>query len=299
SLHKKSSEELYEQIYNLFIEGKFDDALAMKHHADSLYGNHYWSPQLLYIEAVYHIQQRDDSSAIKALNHIVTLYPANPIVPRVKKLIEVLGRRREIEDYLINLKIEHAPEDSTKITIAPTRQQIGTPLLQDSTTVGKVKAPVTYIPPSKADSLRTLPPKPVAPALPTAFTYAPEKPHYVALVMDKVDPVYVNEAKNAFSRYHKEKYPDQTIAITPMPLTDDIRFVLFGAFDNAASAMDYIDKTRKLAATDIIPWMPPTKYSFILVSEINLELLKSNKDLPQYRKFLEQRFPTLFPPSGK
>ncbi len=293
SLHKKGSEQLYDEIYNLFIEGKFDEALARKHDADSLFGNHYWSPQLLYIEAVYHIQQRDDSTAIKTLSHIVSLYPASPMVPRVKKLIEVLGRRREIEDYLINLKIEHAPEDSTVITIANARQQVGTPLIQDSTTVGKVKPAVTYIPPPKTDSAKAAI-KPVAPALPSSFTYDPAKPQYVVLVMDKVDPVYVNEAKNAFARYHKEKYPDKNIAITPLPLTDDIRFVLFGLFDNAASALDYIDKTRKLAATDIIPWMPVAKYSFIMVSEINLEVLKNNKDIPQYKQFLASKLPDYF-----
>ncbi|HEY4149541.1 MAG TPA: tetratricopeptide repeat protein, partial [Chitinophagaceae bacterium] len=145
SLHKKSSEQSYDQIYNLFIEGKFDEALARKHDADSLYGNHYWTPQLLYIEAVYHIQQRDDSTAIKSLNHIVSLYPGSPMADRAKKLVEVLGRRRQIEDYLTNLKIERSPEDSTAVTIAnaPTRQQVGTPLRQDSATVGTVKPAVT------------------------------------------------------------------------------------------------------------------------------------------------------------
>ncbi len=52
----------YEDIYNLFIEGRFDSAVAEKKKADSLYGNSFWTPQLLYIEAVYHVKQKDDSS---------------------------------------------------------------------------------------------------------------------------------------------------------------------------------------------------------------------------------------------
>ncbi|HSC37095.1 MAG TPA: tetratricopeptide repeat protein [Chitinophagaceae bacterium] len=294
SAHKKSGEELYDQIYNLFIEGKFDEALAKKHDADSLFGNHFWSPQLLYIEAVYHIQQRNDSTAVSVLNHLVSLYPATAMASRARKLIEVLGRRREIEDYLTNLKIERPTEDSTDMTIvSPTpRQQVGTPLIQDSTTVGKVKAPVNIIRPRADTAAAAI--KPAAAPLPSSFSFVPGLPEQVVLVMDKVDPVYVTEAKNAFARYHKEKYADKALEITPLPLTDDIRFMLIGKFSDVASALDYIDKTRKLAATDIIPWMPVAKYTLMLISDANLELLKSNRDLPGYKKFLSQHLPDYF-----
>src|SRR6202022_1587304 len=46
----------YENIYELFIEGKFSEALDAKKKADSIYGDNYWSPQLLYIESVYYIR---------------------------------------------------------------------------------------------------------------------------------------------------------------------------------------------------------------------------------------------------
>ena len=32
-----------------------------------LYGVNYWTPQLLYIEALHHVKNRDDSAAIKGL----------------------------------------------------------------------------------------------------------------------------------------------------------------------------------------------------------------------------------------
>ena len=81
--------------------------------------------------------------------------------------------------------------------------------------------------------------------------------------MDKVDPVYVNEAKNAFNRYNKEKYYNKQIDIVPLPLTDDMRFMLMGKFDNAIVALDYL-KQSKFAGrrTDIIPWMPAAKIFF-------------------------------------
>ncbi len=38
------------------------------------------------------------------------------------------------------------------------------------------------------------------------FTWSPSKPQNVALVMSKVDPVYVTESKNAFDRYNRENF---------------------------------------------------------------------------------------------
>ncbi|HEY1022899.1 MAG TPA: tetratricopeptide repeat protein, partial [Flavisolibacter sp.] len=61
----------YENVYNLFIEGKFGEAETAKRIADSTYKTTYWDPQLLYIEAVYHIKQRQDSVATSVLQTIV------------------------------------------------------------------------------------------------------------------------------------------------------------------------------------------------------------------------------------
>jgi tetratricopeptide (TPR) repeat protein len=292
---KQEAAQVYDDVYNLFIEGKFDEALSRKHVADSLYGKHYWSPQLLYIEAVYHIHQRNDSAAKQVLNNINTLYPGTAMAAKAKTMIDVLGRRAQIEDYLTKLQIERPKEDS--VTAAA-----GTPMTQ-----GPVvnKAPVKN---GITDSAQTAkkpgdnkPVKTVIDSSATAkkpvpgnFVNTPEQPHYVVLVMDKVDPVYVTEAKNAFTRYNKEKYYNQQIDVIPLALTDDIRFVLMGSFENAAKALDYLDKTSKLAPTEIIPWMPAPKYSFIIITENNLELLKNNKDVPAYKKFLIQHFKDRF-----
>ncbi len=293
SLHQKDGAALYDNIYNLFIEGKFEEAIQKKHNADSLYGKYFWNPQLLYIEAVYHIQQRDDSSAKVVLNHIQTLYPSTPMAAKAKKLMEVLGRRKEIERYLTNLQLKMPVEDSTQAVAAA-------PKTMAPATVTPLNKP-QIIPKKSTDSLINHPLKDsIAIAKKPAivnnsmFSYAPEKIHLVALVMDKVDPVYVNEAKNAFARYHKEVYYNKQIEINPMALTDDIRLIVFSKFDNAAVALDYVSKAKKLAPSELIPWMPAAKYSFIIITESNLELLKNNKDIAAYKKFLLQNFPGSF-----
>jgi len=291
---KNEGAPLYDEVYNLFIEGKFEEALSKKHAADSLYGKHFWSPQLLYIEAVYYVHERNDSAAKVTLNNINSLYPNTPMAAKARTMIDVLSRRKQIEDYLTKLQIER-PKDDDSITVPA---QVGTPMVQ-----GQVvnKPPVRLL---ITDSGKTIN-KPVdtsltakktalAPPASSQFVNAPELGHYVVLVMDKVDPVYVSEAKNAFTRYNKEKYYNRQIDINPLPLTDDIRFMLIGKFENAAVALDYLDKSRKLAASDIIPWMPAAKYSFIIITDNNLEILKNSKDVPAYKRFLIQNFKDVF-----
>ena len=97
--------ERYERIYNMFIEGDFVNAVAEKKNADSLYGKNYWSPQLLYIESVNYIKERNDSQAILVLRDIISLYPESPLKPKAITMIDVLSRRSEIEAYLNNLQV--------------------------------------------------------------------------------------------------------------------------------------------------------------------------------------------------
>jgi tetratricopeptide (TPR) repeat protein len=297
SLHKKEGAQSYEEIYNLFIEGRFDEALAKKRNADSIYGKYFWTPQLLYIESVYHIQQRNDDAAKSVLNNIVSMYPGTPMAARSQKLVEVLGRRKEIEDYLTKLEIQRPTEDSVVIVAEPPRQANPVAVQQNVPAQNQPTQPVVNnIAKPKSDTAQAIKqPVTVTPApSSTTFVNAPASQHFVALVMDKVDPVYVNEARNAFNRYHKEKYYNKPLEITQLPLTDDMKFMLVGKFENAVEAMDYADKAKKLAPADIIPWMPAAKYSFIIITEANLEVLKNNKDVPAYRKFLAQSFPGSF-----
>jgi hypothetical protein len=289
SLRKQEGTQSYSEIYNLFIEGKFDEALSKKHLADSIHGKSFWTPQLLYIEAVYHIQQRNDSTAKTVLGNIISMYPGTPMANKAQRLVDVLGRRKEIEDYLTKLQIERPKDDSTAMVIIEPReakpvtvqQTVQPPVQQQQPVDNKVIQP-------RPNSVQIV--KKDAPA-PSAFVNAPALPHYVVLIMDKVDPVYVNEAKNAFNRYNKEKYYSRQIDIAPLALTDDTRFMLIGPFPNIAEAMDYTEKAKKLAAGDIIPWMPAEKYSFTVITDPNLEVLKNKKDVPAYKKFLGQYFP--------
>jgi outer membrane protein assembly factor BamD (BamD/ComL family) len=279
--------QTYETIYGMFLEGKFDEALTEKKKADSSFGKNYWSPQLLYIESVFYIKERKDSLAINTLKNIETLYPTSSLKPKATTLIEVLGRRAAIEKYLTELQVTRATDDKIivaddkPVAIAAPKAIVAKPL--DT----KVVAPVIIKKPL-SDSIKT-PPVYVN----KSFTLQPDKPHYVAMILDKVAAVYVNEAKNALERFNKESMATVNIAIKKDTLNAEKSLLLFSSFENADVAMKYFDKIKKVAPTEL-SWLQAAKYSFIIISDNNLQLLQANKDLIGYKQLLNANFPNKF-----
>jgi hypothetical protein len=284
----------YERVYNLFIEGEFDKALEEKKVADSLYGNNYWTPQLLYIESVYYIKQREDSLAIDVLNNIIVSYPNSPLKNKAATMIDVLKRRSEIENYLTNLQIERAKENEpVVINETPVTRQTDTVYINRQDSLGNITnrdSAGNNI--TKRDSLAN-PLKEVNPPLNTSFNFVPNSPQFVAMLLDKVDPVYISEARNAFVRYNREKFSREPIEIVKEIIDKDRSLLVFRQFADAPAAEAYADKVKKDAVVEI-SWLPTNKYSFFIISDANLQLLKLNKDVESYLKVLRNALPGKF-----
>ena len=274
----------YESVYNMFVEGNFEQATKAKKKADSTYGNNYWSPQLLYIEAVYLIKERQDSAAISVLKNIESLYSTSILKPKATTLISVLQRRNEIEKYLTDLQVTRVTDDQiviadnkipvvVKAPVKPAEVKMTAPVLVKSIMSDTIKIPLIY----KNKS----------------FTLSPEQPHYVAMILDKVDAVYVNEAKNAFVRFNKESMATINISIAKDTIDAARSLLLFQPFANAAEAMKYFDKIKKASSSEV-SWLQPSKYSFIIISNDNLMLLKTNKDISSYKQLLNSNFGNKF-----
>jgi hypothetical protein len=281
-LHSEAT-KTYENIYNQFIEGDFNLAIAQKRLADSMYGENYWTPQLLYIESVYYIKQEcNDSAAIVDLKNIETKYPHTPLAEKATTMIDVLKRRKQIEQELANLKIEMPKPPEEK---RPVDTVVARPVVKPDSIA--VKKPV--IAQVKTDSVTK---KNVNTAIPYAFN--PAAPHYVLIILNKVDAIFGNEARNAFNRYNQQKFYNKTFELLLLNIDQENKLLLIKPFENAQAAMDYVQLVKSKAATEIIPWLKPDKYSFSIISEQNLGVLQSNPDLAAYKRFLEQNLPGKF-----
>lgn len=277
----------YEKVYDLFIEGNFEEAIAQKKKADSIYGKNFWTPQLLYIEAVYYIKQREDSTAKRVLNSIINQFANTPLAEKADVLLDVLNRRTQIEEELRNLVVTRN-EDSVSAKPVTTVITPRPGPIPDSI---KTKPPTVVAPPKTGpDTINTKP----ATKTVTPYTYKATDKYYVVLVLNKVDQVFSNEAKNAFFRYNRETYYNKTYTVDMFQLDDDNRLLLMSSFTDAQDAVNYVEKARPKTATEIIPWLKGGKYAFTIISESNLQLLKTNKDIEVYKSFLEQHLPGKF-----
>jgi hypothetical protein len=289
--------QAYETVYEHFIEGHFDQAAGEKLKLDSVFGEKYWTPQLLYIEALYYIHYRYDSIGKVTLNKIITRFPKTVMSAKAENVLRVLNERERIETYLRNLHVQRMTEDS----IARLANIAAQPKITDSANarakamnaqnIGRDSSQITIKKPDalqlKAQSLFVSP-----------YTWSPDQPQYVVMVMSNVDPVYVTESKNAFDRYNRENFYGKNYEIDKQSLTDTTKLMVMQGFENASAALTYLNKAANAAPREIVPWLPEKKYFFIIIDGLNLEILKANKDIQLYKRFLSVYSPDAFP-AGK
>ncbi len=289
SSNKKTdpASDTYTKIYNLFVSGDFNEAFAAKQQADKLFGKTYWTPQQLFIESIYYVKQRNDSTAINTLHQLIQLFPKSIMATKAATMIEVLNKRKEIETYLTNLSIETTNEPITRAVDLnnssaekniTTAQPIGiSKSVQSELKVGG-KLEAIGLAPNKTNS----------------YVYNAADSQWVVVVLDKVDAIFASEGKNAFNRFNRETASNQNINLNAMALNTQYQFIMMGPFINAAVAMEYIGKTKPFAKSRIIPWLSAEKYSFTMISNKNLTILKETKDITAYQKFIREIFPDVF-----
>jgi tetratricopeptide (TPR) repeat protein len=273
-------EKAYNEIYNQFISGEFGKALTNKKQADSLYGESYWTPQLLYIEAVYYIKERKDSSAIATLSNLEKIAPNSPLASKSIVLREVLKNRDSIEAQLKAMKVTRMKDDEpevvdTRPAIAPKR------MIRDDNNLLKI------------DSSKLVKSTEEKPIIPSAYQFDPKEPYGVLMLMNGVDIVYVNEAKRALTRYHTEKYFSKTFSIRNDKI-GDTPYILISLFADAAEAVSYVEKIKPISTKEVFPWLPADKYSFYIVSPGNLKKMLEDKETLKYIEFLKAQFPGKF-----
>ncbi len=291
---KKDDEitKAYQHVYDLYLEGSFQKAADGKRDLDSKYGRTYWTPQLLYIETVYLLKSKQDSLAMKNLDAIIQYYPDHPLAAKAKVIKEILPKRKEIEEYLTKLDIRRVPDE--KVTAPQTTISTAKPSsTQKQTTAAIVpnQAPKPVIDSSK-NQLKAAPPTEIA----APYTIRAEEAQVVAIVLENVDPAYVNEATYSLTNSPRTNAYNATVSVEKKKLRDKLFLILLRSpsFTNATTAYDYITYLKPMLTKEIITWLEANKYRFIIVSETNLDLLSQDPKLDVYEKVLKQTFPGKF-----
>jgi len=276
----------YKDIYTLFIEGEFEKAKIEKAAADSVYGQTYWTPQLLYIESIYYVSKREDSIAINSLENLASLFPQSPLAEKANTMIDVLRRRKDIEDYLTALQITRMKDDESPVVdLTPVQTTIQKP---------NTKVDSMIVNPVKQVTKNVLDTSHMANTVVRTYEFDAKQPQFVTILLDKVAPVFMNEAKNAFDKYNKINFYNQKLTVTTQKIDDRYSLVLIGPFAGASEAIVYVDKTRPVAGSRIISWLTPDKFKYTIISQYNLDVMKETGDVDSYKQLLEKVLPGKF-----
>lgn len=306
---KDTATLVYEKIYERFLEGAFERALKEKQSADTIYGKTYWTPQLLYIEAVYHISRRSDSAAITALSHIVQEFAQNPMAEKANIMMDVLSRRNEIEAYLSATEITRTEEDYIPVTDEPTRKKKAAEAVLEKPEAPKPKS-VNLPTEAAAVNVPRNETKPVIQQVDSivkkqdnvviekpsydGYLFDPAQPHLVVMLLDNVDPIYVSESRGALIRYLRTAHSQLTLEANTHRMNERYSWIEIGTFANLEEAMRLMEPTRQQAGSRIVPWLANNKYRFLVISAQNLATLKAKKDPETYLQFLQQQIPGKF-----
>ena len=205
-------------------------------------------------------------------------------------MIDVLGRRQKIENELSGMNVQRVEDKRQPIvdTVVQKDTVAFIPLPQKEKPKDVVK--IADNKPAVVKTTDTVANKPII----TSYTFKPDDKYYAAVLLTKVDMVWVNETKNAFNIYNRGKFYNRQFEYSVNQVTPDYKVLLIGNFDNAQAAADYVQAVKPVSTSQIVPWLSADKYSFTIISAANLEILKIQQDIGLYKQFIEKNIPGKF-----
>ncbi|MFY8003192.1 MAG: tetratricopeptide repeat protein, partial [Chitinophagaceae bacterium] len=290
---EKQIEAVYSEIFSLFQQNKWEQSIRLKDSLENIVGKNHRTPAIQYLDCIQLARSKQDSLAKDALVNFLKNHPTDPLAEKAQIMLEVLRERDAIELHLTYSTEEKIIDDTIterRIILEETQLQVKE---RNKPTVGNISAttvkpiinqPVALPPPAINNS-------PLAKA--KEFVFDAKDKYWVGLIF-KPDDASLNEVRNAFNRYNKQIFYDRVPALNDINLNSASKLLLYGTFDDAAAAIKYFDKIKLQASYSIIPWIQPTRYQFILISNQNLDLLKENKQLENYLNYIKKIFPDKF-----
>lgn len=250
----KNFDSIYTEIYTLFAKGSYEQAVELKKQTDQMAGNNHWTPQLLYIEAIYYVKQKQDSTAIRLLRELQLRFPESPLYIRAADLLDAIIKRANLEAAV---KPSTAPA-------TPVTPQNNTPT-------------PTNIPNQNSSN--------------TPYTWDEQSTHLALFVMEETEPVLAAEAMRSIDNYNRSAFNNRSFQKELINLDSRYRIIVIGSFGNFQEASGYLNQVNTKTSSEIVPWLPVGKYKWLPISAMNLNELRQRKDVDAYQRFLNSKRP--------
>jgi hypothetical protein len=254
--------------------------------------------------------------ALSNLSYIESNYPGTDVAKKATTLKDVIGRKKETIAFLLNTDIQKADEKILGIPyeerppINASKHEISYPkdrfplISQYPIRSASLKRPRSGIEPilnsiEKRTQLSYIESPPNTAANPASlkplkevkvdmiYIYNSSEPYHVLMIFEQMDQVYRNEAKIALERYNNTSRGGQDIILKLYEPKNESAWLEIGPFASLGSSMGYYDEIAP-NMSKIIPWLATRQYQLIVISENNLNILKTRKDLSEYLLFIRQ-----------
>lgn len=270
----KQATDRYEKIYALFAEGKYEDALKEKVGADSLYGKSYWTPQLLYIEAVGLAKAGNDSLAASNLNTIIGMYSNAAIRPRAEILKEILDKKMIAAAALA---VKKAAEQKIIDDAKAAAQKI----IDDAKAAEAAKKQAIILAKQKPLDSATI-------KLNLMFPVNKAEKHTVFLILNKLPKDTVDVIQVDMDAFNKLNAVTKNIFSNTYSADANTTILFYDEFRNADPASEYC-KTLKNAVLAKHK-LKPTQYGIIIISASNLATFMAKNNLEDYKNVFKNNY---------
>jgi tetratricopeptide (TPR) repeat protein len=266
----------YEKIYSLFAEGKFDEAMKAKAGADSLYGKSFWSPQLLYIEAIGLVKANRDSQAVSNLNNIITTYPSSALKPKAEILKVALDKK------LADAAAEEAKKAAAQKAIDDAKAA-AQKIIDDAKAVDLAKKQAALLAkqkPVKVDSAMV--------KLNLMFPVNKMEKHTVFLILNKLPQARIDSIQIDLDEFNKSNPTYKNIFSNAYSAEANTSILFYDEFGNADQAAAYckVLKTAVFARHAL----KPSQYGILIISASNLKTFIGNNKLEDYKKVFKNNY---------
>ncbi len=270
------AEKRYQQFYELMLAENYDSAIALKEKIDCDYGDHFWTPQLLYMWGICAVKCTSDSQAIFIFNSLIQNYPSSALAEKSKRIIDVLQRKNEIIFYLDSSNIIRTKDDPKKKLPVFVQNDDKSKIIDSSTSL---KPNVNHnVVQSDSASIHD-----------DTFDWANNQPYKVIMLLDQVDRVLVNETSRAVQKINaSENYTSITTA--RKAFINKIDFIEIGDFNLMADAQKYALMLKKKAPVDFW-WVDAKKYKIFFIATKNLTKIYNEKKYETYFRIYQIKFP--------
>lgn len=266
----------YEKIYALFAEGKYEEAAKAKAGADSLYGKSYWSPQLLYIEAIGLAKANKDSQAVSNLNTIITTFPTSGIKPKA-----------EILKTLLDKKLFDAAAEAAKRAAA--QKLIDDALAAAKKVIEDAKAAEL----AKKNAAILAKQKPVivdSATLKLNLLYPVNKleKHTVFLILNKLPQAICENIQADLDLFNSLDSTTKFIFSNTYSADANTTILFYDEFRNADAAAAYCKKLK--TAVFARHALKPVQYGILIISASNLKTFMNKNNLEEYKKVFKTNY---------